>query len=263
VAAARLGAPVALVTVLGDDERARWWRRRLTEEGVDVRWVLERPGPTDVGVVLLTQTKVPAIVSVADISQELTAEAVDEACAAIAGASIVLGVLESPQAGIQRAFEHANEVQALTVLVPSPPTQLDRGLIEATQMVVCNEHEAAALTGRGDRPATLAASLQERTGARIAIVTAGAHGAFLRSREGADLHVPAQAVDQVLDTTGAGDAFVGGLVVALRNDADLTTAVRFAASVAAYSVAGESTISSFPTRAALRALGTDVPGSKG
>jgi ribokinase len=67
VAAARLGAPVALITFVGDDERADRWKPFFADEGIDTRFVATRRGPTDVGVVMLPPSRIPAIISIADI----------------------------------------------------------------------------------------------------------------------------------------------------------------------------------------------------
>src|SRR5579884_1285492 len=72
VAAARLGAPVRLVTALGNDARGRRWREYFEACGIDTRWVLELAGATDVGVVMLPPSGIPAIVSLDDLSRELT-----------------------------------------------------------------------------------------------------------------------------------------------------------------------------------------------
>ena len=79
VAAARLGAPVTFVSLVGDDERGHETRRWLREEGIDVEHLMEEPGATDVGFVILADDGVPAIVSAADRSAGLTAERIEPA----------------------------------------------------------------------------------------------------------------------------------------------------------------------------------------
>jgi ribokinase len=246
VAAARLGARTVLVAVLGSDERGRRWRAFFEREGIETRWCFEVDGPTDVGFVLLPPSKVPAIASAMERNAELP-QFVAAASAVIASASVVVSQLETPQEAALAAFRIAREAGALTVLNPSPAAVLDPVLVALTDVLVPNEYEAAALVGQGGEPAELALALAERVGA--AVVTAGGAGAFI-AVGGQVEHVPAPAVD-VVDTTGAGDAFIGALAVLLREGAPLREAVAFAVRAASLAVTRPGSMPSYPTAAEL------------
>jgi len=251
VAAARLGAPVALVTVIGDDERASRWKRFFADEGIDTRFIATRPGPTDVGVVMLPPSMIPAIVSVADIGQSLTEHVADAAYEALSQASIVIGTLESPQSGIARAFEIGKASGAQTLLIPSPAVALELPLAAVTDILLPNQHEAAVMAGTSGQPGTLAQHLIEKFPARAVLVTAAEHGVYVAEAGGSTQHVPSVTVGEVVDTTGAGDAFAAAVSVMLRVGRHVFDAARFGVWVAGYSVTKESTMPSFPNRAEL------------
>jgi ribokinase len=98
VAAAKLGAPVRLVTLLGDDERGDRWRGILAGYGMDTAFVMQTPGATDVGFVLLPPSRIPAIASSIALSVALEAALIERAGNALDDASLVLCQLGRPQA---------------------------------------------------------------------------------------------------------------------------------------------------------------------
>jgi ribokinase len=244
VASAKLGAPVRLVTLLGDDERGRRWRTIFDGYGIDTSYVLETSGATDVGFVMLPPSRVPAIASSIERSLALDAAMVSSVSEALADASVVVCQLEAPQSCAIASFRLARGVGATTILNPAPAAELDSELIALTDVLVPNEHEAAMLVG-ADAPASELASLLHDRHACSVIVTAGADGCFIASHDGC-FHLPAPSVIAA-DTTGAGDAFVGALAVRMRLGDDLPTAAEFANHVASISVTRPGTMPSFPS----------------
>jgi ribokinase len=246
VAAARLGAPVRLVTVLGRDERGRRALAYFEDQGIDTRWVVSVEGPTDMGFVVLPPSKIPAIATAQDRSRELNEVSVGAAAEAIRGGSYVLSQLEAPPEAALSAFRIARAAGVATVLNPSPAMELDPELLALTDVLVPNEHEAAALAGGGGAPRELASELVGRLGVATVVVTAGEDGAsFVHGTEPGG-HVPAPRVEAA-DTTGAGDAFVAALAVRLRAGAALAEAVAFAVRAASLSVTRPGTMPAFPT----------------
>ena len=245
VAAAKLGAPVRVITLLGSDERGRRWRRILAGYGVDLEFAFTADGPTDVGFVMLPPSRVPAIASSVDRSRGLDAGRIDAAAPAFIDASLVICQLEAPSECALAAFRHAREVGARTILNPAPAAPLDAELLELTDVLIPNEHEAAALAGVDAPPERLAALLSERLDGRHAIVTAGGAGVWIAC-DGVVAHESAPRVEAV-DTTGAGDAFVGALAVRLRAGDDVPEAVRFGVRAASLSVMRQGTMPAFAT----------------
>src|SRR4051794_7152298 len=200
VAAARLGAPVRFVSLVGDDERGDTTIRWLADEGIDVTHLMQEPGATDVGFVILADDGVPAIVSACDRSRGLTAERVRGAAAACRGAAVVVCQLEAPVEAAVAAFGLGREAGATTILNPAPAAPLDAEVLALTDVLVPNASEAAVLAG-GDGPLDeLAAALVDDTGVATVVVTAGPDGAYLATAGGGRRHVPAPRVDAV-DTT--------------------------------------------------------------
>jgi len=243
VAAAKLGAPVRVVTLLGDDERGRRWRTVLDGYGVDTAFARTADGPTDVGFVMLPPSRIPAIASAVDRSTSLDAALVEETALALGDASVVVCQLEAPASCAAAAFRLGRAAGALTILNPAPAAPLAPELLALTDVLVPNEHEAAALVGAYDSPNRLARALSRQIDGRAAIVTAGAAGAWI-AEDDRSTHAPAAMVDAV-DTTGAGDAFVGALAVRLRLGDELVDAARFAVTAAALSVTRRGTMPAF------------------
>jgi ribokinase len=249
VAAARLGASVRLITVVGTDARSDWWLAFFQREGVDTAGIIRIEGAMDVGPVLLPPSGIPAIVSVSDLSARLDASAVASRAELIADASVVVCALESPADGVQEAFRIARAKGAVTVLNASPAAPVAPDLAAQTDVLVVNEEEARLLSGA--RSAEVAAAeLLRALDPRAVIVTAGGSGAFVAERGRSMVRVPAPLVEAV-DTTGAGDAFVGALATRIREGAVLTEAVPFAVRAASLSCTRPFTMPSFPTRGEL------------
>ncbi len=245
VAAAKLGAPVRVVSLVGDDERGRRWRSTFERYGLDTRWLIVADGPTDVGVVLLPPSRIPAIVSTLDTSAALDAAAVEARRAAFEGASFVLCQLEAPAECAVAAFRVGRDAGARTILNTAPAQTLAPGLLDLVDVLVANEHEAAVILGREGRLPDLTASLARLRPDLLAIVTAGAEGCYVAAGRDVD-RVPAPRVEPV-DTTGAGDQFVGALAVRLRAGDDVEAAVRFAVRAATLSVTRPGTMPAYVT----------------
>jgi len=201
---------------------------------------------TDVGFVMLSPRRIPAIASCQDLSQRLGASFVDGAAVAIRGASIVVCQLEAPPSCAREAFQLARANGTLTLLNPAPMVPLLEGLLELADVLVPNQHEAAVLVGREAPVAELADRLADAAPWARVVVTAGADGAYLGRAGGRSEHVSAPKV-RAVDTTGAGDAFVGALAARLRDGCDVAPAVAFAVRAAALSVTRPGTLDAFAT----------------
>jgi ribokinase len=243
-AAARVGAPVRLVSLVGNDERGRRILDYLDRQGIDRRWVEIADAATDVGFVMLSPHGIPAIASSQDLSERLDTGFVDAAVVAFRGASIVVCQLEAPPSCAQKAFQLARANGTLTLLNPAPMVPLPQGLLELADVLVPNQHEAAVLVGREAPVAELADRLADAAPWARVIVTAGADGAYLGRAGGRSEHVTAPQV-RAVDTTGAGDAFVGALAARLRDGWDVAPAVAFAVRAAALSVTRPGTLEAF------------------
>jgi ribokinase len=252
VAVARLGVPVRLVTVVGNDERGRRAIGYFEEVGVDVSFSVVVDGATDVGFVLLPPNAIPAIATAMERSAQLDATLVRRRASAIDGASSVVCQLEAPPEAALEAFRIARGCRVRTILNPSPVVPVPFELFELCDVLVPNEHEAAELVGREAPVAELAAAVHERLAIPVVVVTAGAAGAYVAAGSQVQ-HVPTRAAEAV-DTTGAGDAFLAALAVRLRAEDDLADAVAYAVRAATIKVERLGTMPSFATAAEVDAL---------
>jgi ribokinase len=257
VAAARLGAPTALVTVVGTDERGTRAVEFFAGENIDVRGCFRLDGATDVGIVLLPPSRIPAIVSVLDRNLDLDGARVRSAGDIVGSASVVVCALEAPQEAAAVAFELAHKSGALTILNPAPAAELEPDLLAATDVLVPNEHEASVLAGREGSPSDLAGWLLRDLELRVVVVTAGMAGAFVAEQDADVVHLPAPTVD-VVDTTGAGDAFIGAFAACLQRGEPVVAAAAFGVQAASISVTRSGTMDAFPSAVELARVTSPV-----
>jgi ribokinase len=177
---------------------------------------------------------------------------------------VVLGQFEIPQPTTSAAFAAAREVGATTILNPAPGAAIERDLLAATDWLVPNETEFALVGGRA-----LTGSLDDQAAAIIAlgddlavsvVVTLGERGVALRPRGEPVTWIPAPSV-KVVDTTGAGDAFVGAFAVGLGLGWSPASAATLGCAAGADSVTRAGTQTSYPDRAAAAALLARVDGT--
>ena len=262
VAAARQGAEVHFVGMVGADGFGSAAVAGMTADGIDCGAIGIAALPTGVAGIMVADSGDNSIIYVAGANQELSIERVDAAAALISSGQWLICQLESPLASVARAFEIAKDANVHIVFNPSPvPATLLDGLIDGVAVLVVNETEASQLSGvtvaDADSAARAAAVLRSR-GAATVLVTMGQHGVLVADGAGPGRLLPALAVSAV-DTTAAGDTFVGTLTVALGRGAAIDDAVGEAQAAAAVSVTRLGAQSSIPTRAEmLRMLGGEV-----
>jgi ribokinase len=263
VMAARLGAAVAMVGALGDDVYADMTFDNLARQGIDAAHVARVPGSSGVAPIWVEPDGTNRIIVVGGAN-----DAVDPAVAADAVRSMrrldaVIGQLEIPQPVTTAAFQAARARGAVTILNPAPAAPLDGDLLAASDWLIPNEHELAILAGTGRiDPADDAAlvGFARQVGCRL-VVTLGARGAAVVGADGSVTRVPAVPV-QAVDTTGAGDAFVGAFGYGLAAGMDEGAAVRLAIACASDSVTRHGTQSSFASREAAAAIRAEIQGSR-
>ena len=256
VAAARLGAAVAMVARVGGDVFGADMLANFAAQGIDVARVLRTEGVSSgVAPIAVDDAGRNAIIVVAGANALLTPADVDAAAPAIRRARVLLCQLEVPLETSLRALTLAREAGVLTILNPAPaPEALPDAMLRVSDLVCPNESEASAISGI---PVTDAAAAEAAgrvlvgRGARAAIVTLGAAGCLYVSAS-ETWRAPAPVVTAV-DTTGAGDCFLGSLAFFLARAAGLRDAAIRAAAVAALSVQRPGTQTSYPYAA-------DLPG---
>ncbi len=255
VAAARLGADVALVGRVGDDDAGRSLRATLANEGVDTEFVsVDSDAGTGLAVITLDAAAENAIVVSPGANARLTVSDVDEAAPVLGAAGVCLIQLEVPLDAVEAAVAAS---PGMVVLNPAPARELPGALLAAVDVLVPNRSELALLTGSREARSVEEATRQAtRLGGRVVVVTLGSHGALLVA-DGDVTHVEAPEVDAV-DTTAAGDAFCGALATALADGQSLHDAVRFSVHAGALAATRRGAIASLPSAAAVRSLMTET-----
>jgi ribokinase len=253
VAAGRLGAEVRMVGCVGDDAAGRDLLRRLDDERIGVEGVAVLPGEaTGTAVILVDREGRNAIGVSSGANGRLTADMVRAREADIAWAEVLVCQLETPLPAVRWALEAARRRGVATVLNPAPAQPLDDGTLALADYLTPNETEAGDLAGLAvadPESARVAAGLLLARGARRVVVTLGAQGALACDGEQA-LHFPAFPVD-VVDTTGAGDAFNGALAVGLAAGGLLEQAIPLAGAAAALTCTVRGAQAALPDRASV------------
>ena len=255
VMAARLGARVSMVGALGDDVYAGMTFDNLAAQDVDATRVARVAGSSGVAPIWVEPDGTNRIIVVPGANDAVDPGAAADAVRSLAGVRVVIGQLEIPQAVTAAAFRAAREVGAITVLNPAPAAALDPALIDGADWLIPNETEFAILAGverldPGDDAALVAFAARIRP--RLA-VTLGSRGAAVVREDGTVARVAAVPVTAI-DTTGAGDAFVGAFSFGLAAGLDEVTAVRLGIACASDSVTRLGTQSSFATREGAAAI---------
>jgi ribokinase len=255
-AAALLGASVVFLGRVGDDGFGGPLVRALEEKGVDTG-LIEEAADASTGTAFITVTGdgENAITVAPGANRRLMPEDVDAAREAIGDAAVLVAQMEIPRETVARVAEVTREVGTRMVLNLAPTFEVPRAVLEGLNPLVVNEHEAAFLLGEkvvGVEGAFAAARGLLSIGPRSAVVTVGAQGAVFAEGETAE-HVPAPKAD-VVDTTGAGDAFVGALVFRLARGDALEKAVVYAVRAGAAAVTKEGAQGALPTPDVLEAL---------
>jgi ribokinase len=250
VAAARFGAAVAMVNAVGGDDYGAATIANFAEEGIATDHVVRVPGASGVAIIWVDATGANRIIIVPGANLEVPAELAIEAVERLRPA-VVIGQLEIPQAVTAAGFAAARRVGAITILNPAPAAQLDPDLLAATDWLVPNETEFALIAGEpldGDPEveAERIAALATSAGVSLA-VTLGERGAAILAGGGGLVRVPAPLV-RAVDTTGAGDAFVGAFALGLALGRTPEAAARLGCAAAADSVTRPGTQQSYPNR---------------
>lgn len=247
VMAARLGARVSMVGALGDDVYAGMTVDNLIAQGVDAAHVARVAGSSGVAPIWVEPDGTNRIIVVSGANDHVDPVAAADAVRALQPGAVI-GQLEIPQPATASAFRAAREAGAVTILNPAPAAPLDTSLLEGADWLIPNETEFAILAGvAGVDPSEDAAlvAYAGRVRPRL-VVTLGSRGAALVTADGSVTRVPAVPVTPV-DTTGAGDAFVGAFAFGLAAGLDELTAVRLGIACASDSVTRTGTQSSFAT----------------
>jgi ribokinase len=245
VAAARLGAEVAMIGGLGDDDFGARARRDLTGEDIALHAARVAGAATGIAIIDVGPDGRNIIRLSPGANEAITAQIVHDNAALFAGCKALLLQNEIPLAVSLAAARAARKAGATVIMdpAPAPDTPWAPDILAMFDIITPNLHEARLMAGASLAPADLSAALAEHC-ARGAIVTMGEDGAAWRL-DGQSGHAPAFAV-AAIDTVAAGDCFNGALAAALARDMDVASAVAFASAAAALATTRRGAAASLP-----------------
>lgn len=236
VMAGQLGAEVYFVGAVGEDDNGTLAIENFQQNNVKTLFI-ERKGVTGQAIIQVAQSGENAIILVPGANYSITPQQLDNVCDCVESADILLLQLEIPMPTIEKAIALATKSGTRIILNPAPARPLTDEVLQRVAVLTPNETELASLTGFSiTSEDSLKQACQQllHKGVEAVVVTLGSKGSFYMTNEISG-YVSAQVVE-VVDTTGAGDAFNGALAVALGDQQPLQEAIEYATKIAGYVV---------------------------
>lgn len=244
----KLGAPVAMIGKVGDDPHGLRLLDSLRESGVDTGAVASSSSPTGLAVITVDADGRNHIVVVPGANKELAPDDIERFRRTIEQCEIVVLQLEIPLETVKHTLRLAKALGKTTVLNPAPAQRLDDEMLRTVDILIPNEHELQELAGIRSLEQDAIRQASEHflnKGVKALIVTLGEEGCCCADRSGIR-HYPAYRVEAV-DTTAAGDSFIGGFVTGYLAHKDPDPAIRLALKAAALTVTKRGAQSSLPS----------------
>lgn len=249
VMASRLGAKVSMVNTLGDDVFGDTTIQNFNEQGVDTTFIARVSGASGVAPIWVEPSGTNRIICVPGANNAMTTQQAEQAISALPNAKVVIGQLEIPQEVTSAAFRKAREMGITTILNPAPFAPLSSELISLCDWIIPNETEFAGLNPDGKQPDDEfeISKVAKILGCNF-VVTLGEKGAAYTDKNGKVIYVSAPKVNAI-DSTGAGDSFVGAFAFGLASGFEVDKSVRLGCACASDSVTKKGTQSSYPSKA--------------
>ena len=248
VAAGKLGADVTIITRLADDDFGKMAME--TWGNANVKGAVKYSTNSYTGAAFIfidDKTGDNAIIIAPGAASEISLKDIHENSEIISTTDVFLTQLEQPIVAAKEGLQVAKANGKITILNPAPAAKLPKEVFGLCDFITPNETETEALTGlpvRNEKEAETAAKFLNELGVKTPIITMGEQGAFLHEHG----LIPAFDVGEVVETTGAGDAFNGGFAVALSEGKSALEAVKFGCATASISVTRPGTAPSMPAR---------------
>ncbi len=249
IAAARCGANVAMIGRVGDDDSGRSARQNLRENRIDTHWMkADADTTTGMAMILVDDKGQNMITVVGGANMRLSPQDIEAATPVFQEAKLLIVQLEIPLDAVMAAIGLARNYGAHVVLNPSPGRQLPASLLAQTDSLILNETELELIEGETSIEKG-AAQLAGRSGARV-VVTLGGDGMLICAPGKPVEHLPSHKV-AVVDTVGAGDAFVGAYSTAVVEGKSFSEAAAWGNAAGALAVTRPGAQSALPYRDAI------------
>jgi ribokinase len=250
IAAMRLGGNATFITKLGNDQYGKAYRSYLLKNGIVRSCILQdKKRPTGVAFIELIPKGENRIIVSPGANRSMTGKDLRRLLHQWKGIRVFMTQMEIPLPAVQKGLKMAKDQGAITLLNPSPATSLTSGILPLVDFIVPNEWEAGLLTGikmKGSQSLPEMARKLIEKGATNVVITLGARGLFFQNRETA-IRMRAFRVN-ALDSTSAGDAFMGALACGLSEGKPLKETLRFAAAAGALATTKLGAQPSLPSR---------------
>jgi ribokinase len=254
VCAAKLRSEVCFLGKVGKDAYGDFMLDKMALSGVDVSHIERSETSTGIAVISVDSKGQNNIIVVPGANFTLDVSYIDRHKEAIQKCDIILAQHETPAQVTEYAFTIAKSFNKTTILNPAPAQKISGTMISMTDILVPNEHELSRLTGMSCGSAQViseAARRLQNQGVKSIIVTMGKEGAMLFDKEGKRVFPPFRV--NAVDTTAAGDSFLGGFATSYAKNRDIAQAIMYGQLAASYSIQHEGAQSSMPSYEQLEA----------
>ena len=249
IAISRLGGNVSFLAKVGDDIFGKEAMKLFEREGIDTAFIkVDSDAHTGAGIIFVDKDGHNSIGVAPGANYRLTIEELDEADELFKSSKFLLMQLETPLPVVYHAIRKARENGVTVILNPAPGQKIDSEYLSMIDILTPNETETEIIAGLAvtdTESAIEAAKKLVNDGVKNVIVTLGKQGCALVSAEKQQQYRAPKA--NAVDTTGAGDAFNGGLVYALAAGKNIDEAIEFGCKVGAYSVTSIGVVPGLPT----------------
>ena len=236
-----LGGDVSFIGAIGKDDNGELVRRFLKEQGLNAR-LIETDYPTGVAFITLDSRGENQILIIQGANTHVTKEDLDEHDDLFVPGGIFLTQLESDPLEVQYSLKKAHEKEMMVIFNPAPVKEFDEEYFKYIDYIVPNEHEIQQLTGKEDILEGAKYLLEK--GCKNVIATLGENGSILLNSGGV-CRVNAHKV-KAIDTTAAGDSYLGALVTKLAEGEDIIKAMEFASLASSFTVTKKGAIIALP-----------------
>jgi ribokinase len=230
---------------VGNDANGDFMLRKMTESGVDISRIERSEAATGMAAISVDSKGQNSIIVVSGANFSIDCAYIDRNIDSIQNCGIILAQHETPIDVTEYAFKAAKSFNKTTILNPAPAEALSETMISLTDILIPNEHELSRITGMPCRSVdemSKAAAVLQAQGLKTVIVTMGKEGVLYAGKDCVYPAVPAN----VVDTTAAGDSFIGGFAVSYIKDRDIEKAIAYGQMAASYSVQSKGAQSSMP-----------------